>query len=153
MGILVAPQEPLWLAVVLSPISLNPLLTPDVDGGPAASSPDLILGALELSLSIAFLSLYWVARDFRVFRILSLFYVLLGLEQFMEYFGADPIDWTLRALAVGVIVEVAGEALGIQNRRWTRIFWPLYFLVIGRCVGAVACEACGILGRSRRFLW
>ncbi len=155
MGILVAPQVPLWLAVVLSPISLNPLFTPMSMADRLRQAPDLILGALELSLSIAFLSLYWVARDFRVFRILSLFYVLLGLEQFMEYAGADPIDWTLRALAVGVIVEVAGEALGIQNRRWTRIFWPLYFLVIAgawvpslrglRDLGAVSEIPLGIL--------
>ncbi len=111
------------------PISLNPLLTPMSMADRLHQSPDLILGVLEISLSIAFLSLWLVARDFRVFRILSFFYMLLGLEQFMEYAGADPIDWSLRALAVGVIVEAAGHALNIRNRRWTRIFWPFYFLV------------------------
>jgi hypothetical protein len=120
---------PVTLVAAEFPISLNPLTIEMSMADRLRQSPDLILGALELSLSIAFFSLYLVARDFRVFRILSFFYVLLGLEQFLEYAGADPIDWTLRALAVGVIVEVAGLALKIQNWRWTRIFWPLYFLV------------------------
>jgi hypothetical protein len=129
MGIFCGAGMPVVLLAAVFPISLNPLFTPMSMADRVHQAPDLILGALELSLSIAFLCLYLVARDFRVFRILSLFYVLLGLEQFMEYAGADPIDWTLRALAVGVIVEVAGQALSIQNRQWTRIFWPLYFLV------------------------
>jgi hypothetical protein len=127
MGIACVPG---WqVAAMALPFSLNPLVTPMSMTDRLHQSPDLILGALELSLSIAFLSLYLVARDFRVFRILSFFYVLLGMEQFLEYAGADPIDWTLRALAVGVIVEVAGLALKVQDWRWTRIFWPLYFLV------------------------
>ena len=112
------------------PFSLNPLVTPVPMAERLHQSPDLVLGALELALAIAFLSLGWVARDFKVFRILSFFYALLGLEQFMEFAGADPIDWTLRALAVGVIVEVAGQALKIEHTRWTRIFWPAYFLVL-----------------------
>jgi hypothetical protein len=129
MACFISLGVPGLLAVAGHPFSLNPLITPVSMADRLHQAPDLILGALELSLSIAFLSLYWVARDFRVFRILSLFYVLLGLEQFMEYSGADPVDWTLRALAVGVIVEVAGQALSIRNRRWTRIFWPVYVLV------------------------
>lgn len=129
MVILGALGSPLLLAAAGFPISLNPLMTPMSMADRLHQSPDLILGVLELSLSIAFLSLWLIAADFKVFRILSFFYVLLGLEQFMEYAGADPIDWTLRAMAVGVIVEVAGQALSIQNRRWTRLFWPFYFLV------------------------
>jgi hypothetical protein len=129
MSMLVSPG--IWVSVAgaVFPISLNPLFTPMSMAERLHQSPDLILGVLELSLSVAFLTLYLIAPDFRVFRILSLFYVLLGLEQFMEYAGVDPIDWTLRSLAVGVIVEVAGQALSIRNRRWTRILWPFYFLV------------------------
>jgi hypothetical protein len=129
MGLLVAPGVCVSLVRAAFPIALNPLFTPMSMADRLHRAPDLILGALELSLSIAFLSLYLVARDFGVFRLLSIFYALLGLEQCMEYTGADPFDWTLRALAVGVIVEVAGQALRIQNRRWTRFFWPFYFLV------------------------
>ena len=112
------------------PFQLNPLVTPIAMADRLHQSPDLVLGSLELALAIAFLSLWLIARDFKVFRILSFFYVLLGLEQFMEFAGADPIDWTLRAVAVGVIVEVAGQALKIEHPRWTRIFWPAYFLVL-----------------------
>ena len=120
----------LLVALAELPFHLNPLLTPISMAERLHQSPDLVLGALELALAIAFLSLWLIARDFKVFRILSFFYVLLGLEQFMEFAGADPIDWTLRALAVGVIVEVAGQALRIEHTRWTRIFWPAYFLVL-----------------------
>ncbi len=129
MGTFDAMGSCVLLAVAGFPIALNPLFDPVSAVDRLHQSPDLVLGALELSLSVAFLSLYLIARDFRVFRGLSIFYLLLGLEQFMEFSNADPLDWTLRALAVGVIVEVAAQALSISNTRWTRIFWPLYFLV------------------------
>jgi hypothetical protein len=118
-----------WPALAVLP-SLNPFFIPTSAVEQLHRSPDLVLGVLLLSLAIAFVSLWLTARDFRVFRILALYYGLLGCELLTEYVGADPLDWTLRALAVVAIVEVAGQALNIRKIGWTRIFWPFYFLIL-----------------------
>jgi hypothetical protein len=118
-----------WLAVAALP-KLNPLIIRTSTLDQLHRSPDLVLGVLLLSLAIAFVSLWLTARDFLVFRILGIYYGLLGCELFSEYAGADPLDWTLRAFAVVAIVEVAGQALNIRKIGWTRLFWPFYFLVI-----------------------
>ena len=118
-----------WLVVIVLP-ELNPFFIPTTAVDQLHHSPDLILGVLLLSLAIAFVSLWLTARDFRVFGTLALYYGLLGCELTAEYAGADPLDWTLRAFAVAVIAEVAGQALAIANTRWTRLFWPFYFLVL-----------------------
>jgi hypothetical protein len=90
-------------------------------------TPMLIFGVLEECLAAAFLALWWAARDYRVFRILGLFYALVGSEQFLQYFGGyNPPVWTLRALAVALLVEAAGAAMQVRPRGWTRLFWPVY---------------------------
>jgi hypothetical protein len=118
-----------WPALAVLP-SLNPFFIPTSAVEQLHRSPDLVLGVLLLSLAIAFVSLWLTARDFRVFRILALYYGLLACMLLSEYAGADPLDWTLRALAVAAICEVAGQALNIRSIGWTRLFWPFYFLVI-----------------------
>ena len=118
-----------WSALAILP-DFNPLITRTSTVDQLHRSPDLVLGVLLLSLAIAFVSLWLTARDFRVFRILALYYGLLACELLAEYAGADPLDWTLRAFAVAAIVEVAGQALAIAHRGWTRLFWPFYFLVL-----------------------
>jgi hypothetical protein len=90
-------------------------------------TPMLIFGVLEECLAAAFLALWWAARDYRVFRILGLFYAIVGTEQFLQYFGGyNPPVWTLRALAVSLLVEAAGAAMQVRRRGWTRLFWPVY---------------------------
>ena len=90
-------------------------------------TPMLIFGVLEECLAIAFFSLWRGARDYRVFRTLGYFYVIVGSEQFLQYFGGyNPPVWSLRALAVALLVEAAGDAMQVPRRRWTRIFWPVY---------------------------
>jgi hypothetical protein len=90
-------------------------------------TPMLIFGVLEECLAIAFLSLWRGARDYRVFRTLGFFYVIVGSEQFLQYFGGyNPPVWSLRALAVALLVEAAGESMQVPRRRWTRVFWPVY---------------------------
>jgi len=90
-------------------------------------TPMLIFGVLEECLAAAFLALWWAARDYRVFRILGLFYAIVGTEQFLQYFGGyNPPVWTLRALAVALLVEAAGAAMQVRPRGWTRLFWPVY---------------------------
>jgi len=90
-------------------------------------TPTLIFGVLEECLAIAFLSLWRAARDYRVFRTLGAFYLVVGVEQFLQYFGGfTPPMWSLRALAVALLVEAAGEAMQVPRRGWTRLFWPVY---------------------------
>ena len=90
-------------------------------------TPTLIFGVLECSLAAAFLALWRAAQDYRVFRTLGFFYAIVGVEQFLQYFGGfTPTEWSLRALAVGVLVAAAGEAMQVTHRGWTRLFWPIY---------------------------
>jgi hypothetical protein len=90
-------------------------------------TPVLIFGVLECSLAAAFLALWRAARDYRVFRTLGFFYALVGTEQFLQYVGgfSSPM-WSLRAVAVALLVEAAGEAMQVPRRGWTRLFWPVY---------------------------
>jgi Stage II sporulation protein E (SpoIIE) len=90
-------------------------------------TPTLIFGVLEECLAAAFLALWRAARDYRVFRTLGFFYLVVGNEQFLQYFGGyTPPVWSGRALAVALLVEAAGEAMQVPRRGWTRLFWPLY---------------------------
>jgi hypothetical protein len=107
---------------------LNPLFTPMTPAEQFQNSGELVLGVLEFCLAIAYFALWRAAPDFPVFRILRLFFAVLSAEQLAQYYGAGPIDWSLRAFAMGVLVETAGQAMSIPNRRWTRLFWPFYFL-------------------------
>ena len=90
-------------------------------------TPMLIFGVLYFCLAVAYLALWRAASDFRVFRSMGILFAVLGAQQFFEYFGGigAPV-WSLRALAVAILVETAAEAMRIQNRRWTRFFWPVY---------------------------
>jgi len=90
-------------------------------------TPMLIFGVLYFCLAVAYLALWRAASDFRVFRSMGILFAVLGAQQFFEYFGGigAPV-WSLRALAVAILVETAAEAMRIQNRRWTRLFWPVY---------------------------
>lgn len=90
-------------------------------------TPTLVFGVLEECLAAAFLTLWRAARDYRVFRTLGFFYLIVGSEQFLQYFGGyTPPVWSLRALAVALLVEAAGQAMQVHRRGWTRLFWPVY---------------------------
>ena len=89
-------------------------------------TPTLIFGVLEFSLAIAFIALWRSAPDFRAFRMLGLFYSMVGFEQFLQYRGGDAVVWSLRSLAVVLLIETAAQAMNIPNHRWTWWFWPLY---------------------------
>jgi len=96
-------------------------------------TPTLLFGVLECSLAVAFLALWRAAPDYRVFRILGIFYAIVGGEQFLQYFGGSVPTWSLRAIAVAVLVETAGQAMQVPRRGWTRLFWPVYLFV---CIAA-----------------
>jgi hypothetical protein len=90
-------------------------------------TPMLIFGVLQLCLAAAFLSLWRAARDYRVFSTLGFFFACVGTEQFLQYFGGyNPVVWSLRSVAVALLMEAAGEAMQVPHRRWTRLLWPVY---------------------------
>jgi hypothetical protein len=89
-------------------------------------TPMLIVGVLGCCLAAAFLALWRAAPDFRGFRTLGIFYALVGVQQFCQYFGGIAPYWTLVALAAPMLVEAAGEAMQVAHRGWTRLFWPVY---------------------------
>ena len=90
-------------------------------------TPTLVFGVLYFCLAVAYLALWRAASDFRVFRSMGILFAVLGAQQFFEYFGGigAPV-WSLRAIAVAILVETAAEAMRIRNFRWTRLFWPVY---------------------------
>jgi len=89
-------------------------------------TPLLIVFVLMCCLAAAYLALWRAAPDFRAFRTLGIFYAIVGLEQFCQYFGGIAPYWTLVALAAAMLVEAAGEAMQVPHLGWTRLFWPVY---------------------------
>lgn len=92
-------------------------------------TPFLVLGVLMCCLAATFLALWRAALDYHVFRTLGLYYLLVGTEQFLRYLGGDVPYWALRAIASGLLVAAAGEAMQVRRRRWTLLFWPIFLFV------------------------
>ncbi len=92
-------------------------------------TPMLVLGVLMCCLAAAFLALWRAARDYRVFRTMGLYYLFVGADQFLRYFGGEVPYWSFRAIASGLLVATAGEAMQIPRRRWTLLFWPIFLFV------------------------
>ena len=86
----------------------------------------LILAVLLFSLATAYLALWRAAPDFRIFRNMGIFIALVAVDNISAYFGVRGSAWTVRAITVVVLVEIAAEAMRIRNHRWTRYFWPIY---------------------------
>jgi hypothetical protein len=93
-------------------------------------TPTAILATLDLCLAIAFLALWWSARDFPVFRAAGLLLCLVSVEQIAEYSLGMEATWALRCLPVGFVLETAGEALQLKYRRWIRLFWVVVLIAI-----------------------
>jgi hypothetical protein len=89
-------------------------------------TPNLILAVLLCCLATAYLALWRAAPDFRIFRNMGIFIALVAVDNFSPYFGFHGSTWTVRAITVVVLVEIAAEAMRIRNRLWTRYFWPIY---------------------------
>jgi len=89
-------------------------------------TPTLILAVLMCCLAAAYLALWRAAPDFRAFRSLGIYFAIIGVDQSMNYFGGQIPYWSLRAIASGMLVAIAGEAMQIPRRRWTLLFWPIY---------------------------
>jgi hypothetical protein len=105
---------------------LQQIFTPLSPAEQLKHTPNLILAVLLCSLATAYLALWRAAPDFRIFRNMGLFIALVAVDNLAPYFGIRGSAWTTRAITVVVLVEIAAEAMRIQNRRWTRSFWPIY---------------------------
>ena len=90
------------------------------------NTPTAIVAVLLWCEGIAFLALWRAAPDYRVFRTLGVFSIVVGAVQFLTYFGGSVPSLSLRAIATLLVVETAGEAMRVPRRRWTRFFWPIY---------------------------
>ena len=90
------------------------------------STPLLITAVLMCCLAAAYLALWRAAPDFRAFRSLGIFFAIVGVDQLFDYFGGHTLYWCLRAIAAGLLVATAGEAMQVPRRRWTLLFWPIY---------------------------
>jgi Stage II sporulation protein E (SpoIIE) len=88
--------------------------------------PTVILVVLDCCLTAAFLALWRAAPDYRVFRTLGVYIFLTGVVQFLAYLGGNVPSLSVRAITTALIVELAGEAMGVPKHRWTRFFWPVY---------------------------
>src|ERR1017187_9800636 len=93
------------------------------------NTPLLITAVLMFCLAAAFLALWRAAPDFRAFRTLGIFFAMVAVSQSSDYFGGQTLYWCVRAIASGMLVEAAGEAMQIPRRRWTLLFWPIYLFV------------------------
>jgi Stage II sporulation protein E (SpoIIE) len=89
-------------------------------------TPLLVTAVLMFCLAAAFLALWRAAPDFRTFRSLGIFFAMVALTQSFDYFGGRTLYGSLRAIASGLLVEAAGEAMRVPRRRWTLLFWPIY---------------------------
>jgi len=92
-------------------------------------TPLLITSVVMCCLAAAYLALWRAAPDFRAFRSLGIFFALVGVTQLFNYFGGPIPYLSLRAIASGVLVATAGEAMQVPGRRWTLLFWPIYLFV------------------------
>ena len=92
-------------------------------------TPQLIYVVLCLSLAIAYFSLWRAATDFRVFRNMGAYLLLVGAQLLMVYLGAGSFQWVLISLTAPFLVMIAGEAMRVRNRRWSLLIWPLCLLV------------------------
>ena len=93
------------------------------------NTPLLITAVLMFCLAAAFLALWRAAPDFRAFRSLGIFFAMVAVTQSFDYFGGLAPYWSLRAIASGMLVATAGEAMQVPRRRWTLLFWPIYLFV------------------------
>ena len=88
--------------------------------------PTAIEAAMLGCLGVAFLALWRAAPDYGVFRNLGIYYVIVCIHQYLDYFGGHVPYLSLRTITAALLVEIAGEAMRVPNRRWTRWFWPIY---------------------------
>jgi hypothetical protein len=108
---------------------LHQLFPPVLPAQQLQHTPTLIIAVLMGCLAAAFLALWRAAQDFRAFRSVGIFFSIAAVGELFNYFGGQTPYWSLRAIAAGMLVATAGEAMQIPRRRWTLLFWPIYIFV------------------------
>lgn len=92
-------------------------------------TPILITAVLMGCIAAAYLALWRAAPDFRAFRSLGVFFATVAVSQSLDYFGGHTPYLSVRAIASGMLVATAGEAMQVPRHRWTLWFWPIYLFV------------------------
>ena len=89
--------------------------------------PVLIGAVLLFCLAVAYLALWRAAPDYRVFRSLGIYTFAASVVQFLAYFEALVLSLSVRAVATGLLVEAAGEAMGEmgKERAWGDVLWGI----------------------------
>jgi hypothetical protein len=94
-----------------------------------ASTSFIVYAVLLFSLAAAYLALWWTARDYRVFRGMSLYLAMCAVQMVWLYEGGLKSNWALIAVTGPVLVMIAGKAMRVPNRRWTLLIWPFSYFV------------------------
>ena len=89
-----------------------------------AHTPFAMYTALLASLAGAYLGLWWIAPDYRVFRSMGIYLLLCAVQMVWIYEGGMTSNWALICMTSPVFVVIAGEAMRVPNRRWTLLIWP-----------------------------
>jgi hypothetical protein len=91
--------------------------------------PMLIIGVMAFCLSLACLSIWQAAQDFRVLLAMGLFFASIFCVNVYLYSGGSEYRWFYQVFTSVLFVETAGEALQIRHRRWTWSLWPIYSVI------------------------
>ena len=92
---------------------------------PVHVEPQLIEAVIEFCLAAAFGTLWWIARDFPIFRSMSLYTGLIGLQLLLLYLGEDVANLTVLTVTTPLILVIAGEAMRISLRGWMPVVWAI----------------------------
>lgn len=92
-------------------------------------SPYLISAPVCLSLAVAYLALWRMAPDYRVFRDMGMYVLMFALQMVWIYLGGLKSDWALMAWTAPWLVVIAGEAMRLPTRRWSMLIWPVSLAV------------------------
>ena len=94
-----------------------------------ASTPFIVYAVLLFSLAVAYMALWRMARDYRVFRNMGVYLAMCTVQMVWVYEGGGKSNWALIAVTGPVLVVIAGEAMRVVNRRWTLLIWPFSLFV------------------------
>jgi len=113
------------MAAVSAAIPATTAATTSTVTDPLRDRPILILAVLEACLAIAYLALWRAAPDFRVFRGMGAFFALVAVSHSATYFFGLNQD-IVSAFTSPILVDTAGEAMEVKNRRWIWLLTPVY---------------------------
>jgi hypothetical protein len=127
------------VAMFLTLLKLDHLLGSAILISDMQKPPMLIIGVMAFCLSVACLSIWRAAPDFRVLLAMGLFFAAIFAVQVYDYHGGTEYVWAFQVFTSVFFVEMAAEALQIRHHRWTWALWPVYgFIAIAGWFPAAA---------------